>query len=218
MTKIKMCGLRRTEDIRAVNRLKPDYVGFVFAKKSRRYVTPEQAESLRKALAPSILAVGVFVNADVREVSDLLNRGIIDIAQLHGQEDEAYIESLRSLTDKPLIQAFQLKPEEAGNHEAVQATLERAAKSSADFVLIDSGAGSGETFDWRLLSDFPRDYFLAGGLCAENVTTAIEATSAFAVDISSNLETDGYKDPKKMEAFVAAVRGAQAEKKKGESI
>ncbi|MBP5416022.1 MAG: phosphoribosylanthranilate isomerase [Clostridiales bacterium] len=202
-TKIKICGLSRVEDIEAANRLMPEFIGFVFWDKSRRYVTSEQAEALRKLLDPKILSVGVFVDEQIKVVSDLLNRGIIDIAQLHGHEDEKYISDLRKLTEKPLIRAFQIRSDDP---EEVRKILQEAENSSADYVLIDSGMGSGKTFDWDLLSGFKREYFLAGGLQPDNVGEAVARTSAFAVDVSSNVETDGKKDEAKMKAFVDAVR------------
>lgn len=111
MTKIKLCGLTRQEDITAANVLEPDFVGFVFAPKSRRYVTAEQAKALRNHLLPSIQAVGVFVDEEPEQVAALLEAGIIDLAQLHGREDEGHLERLRALTGKPIIQAFQVKPQ-----------------------------------------------------------------------------------------------------------
>ena len=210
-TKVKICGLKRPEDIGIVNRLLPEYIGFVFWDKSRRYVTHDLASSLKKDLDPRIKAVGVFVDAEAEEVSDLLNRGIIDIAQLHGHEDEEYIGRLRKMTDKPIIRAFQIRSE-----ETAEDTLSDAEKCSADFVLIDSGMGSGKVFDWRLLKGFPRDFFLAGGLDAENVKEAVATTGAFAVDVSSNVETDGVKDEKKVEDFIAATRNKAG--MEGESI
>ena len=176
-TKIKICGLRRMEDIEAVNRLKPEFIGFVFWEKSKRYVSPEQAEALRKKLDPKITAVGVFVDAPEEEVSDLLNRGIIDIAQLHGHEDEKYISGLRELTKKPMIQAFQIRSEESADE-----ILKKAKNSTAEYVLIDSGMGSGKSFNWDLLKDFPREYFLAGGLDPENVGEAVARDSVFTAD------------------------------------
>ncbi len=201
--KIKICGLRHPEDIEAANRLMPEFVGFVFWEKSKRYVDPEKASALRLILDPKIKAVGVFVDAGPEEVSDLLNRGIIDIAQLHGHEDEDYINSLRQMTEKPLIQAFRLGEDPK---EDVKMTLLRALCSSADYILIDSGMGSGKTFDWRVLKGFKREFFLAGGLDSENVSEAIAMTGCFAVDVSSNVETCGRKDSKKMKEFVDAVR------------
>ena len=200
MTKIKLCGLSRPCDIDAVNALLPDYIGFVFAKKSRRYVAPEKAKALREALNPAIKAVGVFVREEPEVVAGLLNSGVIGLAQLHGGEDEAYIARLRALTDRPLIQAFRVE---------APADLDRARASSADCILLDNGAGgTGAAFDWSLLAGFDRPYFLAGGLGPENVAEAVAALRPFAVDVSSGIETDGYKDISKMKAFVMAARAA----------
>lgn len=197
MTKIKLCGLSRPRDIEAANALKPEYIGFVFAPKSKRHVTPEQAAELKGLLSPNIRAVGVFVNESVQKVAELLQNGVIDVAQLHGNEDEEYIKELRTLTDKPIIKAFRIGSEQ---------DTEAALSSTADDILLDSGAGTGKTFDWRLLSKIDRPYFLAGGLDAENVSEAIRALTPYAVDVSSGIETDGGKDKTKMAAFVAAVR------------
>ena len=203
MTKIKLCGLSRPCDIEAANALSPDFIGFVFAKKSRRYVSPEQARALRDRLNPGIRAVGVFVREEPQEVARLLSEGIIDIAQLHGGEDDIYIHNLRTLTDRPLIQAFRVDG---------PADLDRARASRADYVLLDNGAGgTGSAFDWSLLKGFDRPYFLAGGLGPENVEGAVRALHPYAVDVSSGIETDGLKDNEKMKAFVGAVRAASGE-------
>ena len=201
MTKIKLCGLRRPEDIAAANALKPDFVGFVFAA-SRRQVTPEEALPLRQLLDPAIPAVGVFVDEAPERVADLLNRSVIQIAQLHGHEDERYLARLRALAPgRPLWQAFRLRrPEDAAPANA----------SSADCILLDSGRGSGEVFDWALLSAIRRPYFLAGGLGPETVPAALHALHPCGVDVSSGIETDHQKDAKKMAAFVAAVRKGDA--------
>ncbi len=198
MTRIKLCGLRRPEDVAAANALRPNYVGFVFAPKSRRFVSPEEAARLRALLAPGIEAVGVFVDEAPERAAALLNAGVIDLAQLHGSEDEAYVARLRSLTDKKLIRAFRIRE---------RADLSAAERSSADFVLLDAGAGDGFTFDWSLSAGFPRPYFLAGGLTPANVLPALRLLGPFGVDVSSGIETDGRKDPEKMRAFVSAVKG-----------
>ena len=198
MTKIKFCGLTGDCDIDAANELRPEYVGFVFAPKSRRYVTPERAAELKRQLAAGIKAVGVFVNDDLYHVAELLNRGIIDIAQLHGSEDEEYIGHLRQLTGKPIIRAYRIKTAE---------DIAEAEKCTADHVLLDSGAGTGEVFDWKLIKNMKRPYFLAGGLSPDNVENAVEQLAPYAVDVSSGIETDGVKDKAKMAAFAAAVRG-----------
>ena len=199
MTKIKLCGMKRPQDIQAANELLPAYIGFVFAPKSRRYVHPDRAEELRRMLNPGIIPVGVFVNETPETVAALLDRGIIDIAQLHGKEDAAYIRRLRQLTKKPLIQAFRVD---------TPADVAAAQASPADYVLLDSGAGgTGTCFDWSLLQDIQRPYFLAGGLTPENVGGAVATLHPYAVDVSSGIETDGAKDKEKMTQFVRAVRG-----------
>ena len=201
MTQIKFCGLTRPEDIAAANAVKPDYIGFVFAPQSRRYASPEQAGVLKAQLAPGIRAVGVFVNEAPETVARLLNENTIDIAQLHGQEDAAYMARLRKLTTKPLWQAFRVEN---------AASLAAAAKSPADLVLLDSGTGgTGTVFNWKLLQGFPRPYILAGGLDIVNAAVAIARLHPAAVDVSSGIETNGKKDPAKMAAFAAAVRNTQ---------
>ena len=201
MTRIKLCGLSRPCDIEEANALKPDYIGFVFAPASRRYVTPRQAAELKKLLSPEIAAVGVFVGEAPETVAELLNSGVIDAAQLHGEEDGGYIRQLKQLTDRPLIRAFRIRTA----HDA-----ELAGASTADYVLLDSGAGTGRAFDWQWVRRMQRPFFLAGGLDPENAERAVKLLRPFAVDVSSGIETDGRKDRRKMAAFVAAVRRADA--------
>lgn len=197
MTKIKFCGLSRPCDIEAANRIRPDYIGFVFAGKSRRYVTPEKAGELKRLLAPGILTVGVLADADLREAAELLKSGLIDMAQLHGSESESYAEQLRRLSGRPVIRAFPVRTAE---------DVRRAEDSSADYILLDSGAGTGRTFDWELLKGLRRPYFLAGGLSPDNAEEAVRRLHPYAVDVSSGIETGGTKDGRKMAAFAAAVR------------
>lgn len=202
-TKIKICGLTRAQDIRTANVLQLDYIGFVFAPKSKRFVPPEQAKQLRQQLAPGIQAVGVFVNAPPEQIAALLADGTIDIAQLHGQEDAACIARLRSLTSAPLWQAFRVE---------TAADISRANASPADLVLLDHGAGgTGQSFDWNLLHGMARPFVLAGGLTPQNAAEAITQAHPFAVDTSSGCETDGVKDAAKMQAFVNAVRNTKTD-------
>ncbi len=197
MTRIKLCGLSRPCDMEAANRLQPDYIGFVFAAKSKRYVTASEAAGLKKLLSPSIKTVGVFVHEKPELVAALLKQGTIDIAQLHGDESEDYIRQLRECTDKPLIKAFRIDSKE---------DVKAANMSIADYVLLDSGqGGSGKVFDWELLTEINRPYFLAGGLDADNVQKAITLLHPYAVDVSSGIETCGKKDIEKMQQFVHAV-------------
>lgn len=181
-----------------VNELKPDYIGFVFWDRSKRNVTRDQARQLKMMLDPSIQAVGVFVDPDISFVAGLLNDGIIDAAQLHGKEDAGYIEALRGQAPgKTVIKAFKIKSPE---------DVAAANASTADYVLLDSGTGSGVAFDWSLIRGITRPYFLAGGLDTENVAQAVQDLAPFAVDVSSGIETDGLKDPEKMQKFVYQVR------------
>ena len=197
MTKIKLCGLSRQCDIETANELKPEYIGFVFAQKSKRYVELEKAVQLKQLLSSDIQTVGVFVDETPEVVAELLNSGVIDVVQLHGREDKAYIQRLRQHTDKPIIKAFQIKS---------QQDLTEAEHCTADYVLLDSGAGTGKVFDWTVLKNIRRPYFLAGGLSPDNAGEAIKLLHPFAVDVSSGIETDNLKDKEKAAAFIAAVR------------
>ena len=197
MTRIKLCGLSRPCDVDAVNDLRPEYVGFVFWEKSRRYVAPELAASLRKNLAAGIQAVGVFVDECPERIAALTGLGVIDVVQLHGSEDNAYISCLRTLTNTPIIQAFRVSSPQ---------DLAEARESTADYVMLDSGRGTGSLFDWSIVHGFARPFFLAGGLTPENVAAAIHEINPFAVDVSSGIETQGVKDRAKMTAFVESVR------------
>lgn len=199
MSKIKICGLKRPEDIRAVNKAGPDFAGFVIeVTKSSRCVSREQVRELTAGLKEGILPVGVFVNAPIELVAQLCREDTIALAQLHGQEDEAYIRELRRYTDKPLIQAFSVKSEE---------DISRALLSRADYILLDQGSGgTGSTFDWSLIPHISRPFFLAGGLGVRNLRQAVEQVKPWAVDLSSSLETEGFKDPEKIRQAVELVR------------
>jgi len=186
-----------------VNRVKPDYAGFVFAP-GRRQVTAEQAENLRRQLDPAIAAVGVFVKAPVEEAAALANRGTIQLIQLHGEEDEAYVKALRERTKAPIIRVIRVRGPES---------LWDLDRYDCDYFLLDTYSGSqfggmGKTFDHSLIRQarFPRPFFLAGGLDSANVAAAIAESSPFGVDTSSGIETAGIKDENKIRAFVSAVR------------
>lgn len=198
MTKIKLCGLKSLDDIEIINKYNPEYIGFVFYKKSKRYVDYKTAKMLKNALNKNILAVGVFVNEDINTVVKLLNKNIINIAQLHGNESENYIKTLKALTNKPIIKAFKVEN---------TLDIENSRQSTADFVLLDSGTGgTGKTFNWSLIKNLDRPYFLAGGLNIENIKTALDTLSPYALDISSGIETDNIKDESKIKAFIQTVR------------
>lgn len=197
MTKIKICGLTRREDIEAVNAFMPDYIGFVFAKASRRYVSPRQAEKFKALLSEGIEAVGVFVNEPKEAVAELLRQGTIDAAQLHGQETEQEIRWLREHTGKPVIKAVSVQS---------RGDVERWQDSCADYLLLDHGAGgSGRCFDWSLTDACKKPYFLAGGIDLENIKKALNL-GAFAIDLSGGAETNGQKDPQKIAEIIKTVR------------
>lgn len=204
MVKVKLCGLKRLCDIEWANEFCPDYTGFVFAGRKRR-VTDELAASLRHHLRPEIQVVGVFQNEDIRHIADLVTKGTIQLVQLHGSEDEAYIRKLRQVISVPVIQAFSLDGTEQ---------LAAIGGSSADYVLLDHGTGgTGQTFDWSLLPYIHRPFFLAGGLRTENVKQAL-SYHPYAVDVSSGIETDGVKDYEKMKQFMAYARSGMPQEER----
>lgn len=194
---VKFCGLRRQEDIDYVNAVKPDLVGFILVEGRRRYVAPDEVKALRGGLNSDIKVVGVFVDEDISVVENLLLDGIIDIAQLHGNESDDYILRLKEAGYK-VIKAIGIRDEE---------DVLRADKCPADIVLLDTpGGGTGSVFDWDLLKKIERSYILAGGLNVDNVGEAVTKLEPYGVDVSSGIETDGIKDIDKMKAFMAAIK------------
>lgn len=207
MSRIKICGLRREEDIRFANEIQPDFVGFVFAP-SKRKVTVEEAQCLRQLLRPEIPAVGVFVNASEEEILEPVRRQVIQMIQLHGQESTDFVQQIRAKTGLPVIQAVSVKKRE---------DILRCRELKADYLLLDQGAGgTGKAFDWSLLTGeterseleqiIGKPFFLAGGISAQNVEEAIARFHPFAVDASSSVETDGVKNFEKMKELTELVR------------
>ena len=206
MVKLKICGMRRAEDIEMANSYKPDYIGFVFAESPRK-VSYEQAKELSDLLSEDIVPVGVFVNEHMKLIVDLFKDGIIEMAQLHGDEDEKYIRNLKDKSIEetgkqiPVINAIEIK--EGADYDD---ELLKWRDSASDYFILDSGKGSGKTFDWSLLDKesefFENSIFLAGGLNSENLALAIEEFNPFAVDLSSSVETDGFKDEEKIKKII----------------
>jgi len=210
-TIVKLCGLRRPEDIEAANAAHPDMVGFILSPGFRRSIARQEAVRLIKGLDADIAVVGVFVDEPIDNVARFTHNFDFDgyeaarplLVQLHGNEDDAYIRQLRHAMAYPgwlgipIIKAYTVR---------TRADVERACASEADIVLLDNGKGTGEAFDWSLLAGVTRRYILAGGLTPDNVAGAIRAVRPWGVDMSSGIETDGRKDPAKMQAAVAAVR------------
>ncbi len=195
MVKVKFCGLKRPCDIAWANELHPDYAGFVFAG-TKRCVSDELAADLRRELDPSIPAVGVFVDDEPQHMASLVKKGVIQLIQLHGREDEDFIQQLQTDLDVSIIKAFSI---------ANQDDVRRALASRADYILLDQGSGgTGKAFDWSLLRDLDRPYFLAGGLTPQNAAQAA-ALKPYALDVSSGIETDGVKDREKMTLFMTTL-------------
>jgi len=197
-TKVKICGLMRLEDIAYANELKPDYVGFILAPGFRRSINGRQAAVFRQKLDEQIPAVGVFVDAPCEEVIAFLENGVIQMAQLHGNETEDMVRMIRNATGKPVIKAVKVSQ---------RCDAEAWLDSSADYLLFDSGTGTGKVFDWDLLAGIHRPYFLAGGLHGGNLAAAIAKLHPYAVDLSSGVETGGLKDKTKMQEVVELLHG-----------
>ena len=213
MQKIKLCGMMKPCDIEYANRVKPDFVGFIFAN-TRRKISAAQAKQFREALDAEIPAVGVFVNEDISVITSLVQNGCIDLIQLHGEEDADYIRRLREVCDVPVIKAVKVQTVEQ---------IRQAAALPVDYLLLDTYrkgvlGGTGEAFDWELLLEakaaagdtaegelFGKPYFLAGGLHAGNLREAA-ALGSYGLDVSSGIETDGSKDFTKMVEVMELVR------------
>lgn len=201
-TKIKLCGMFRECDIEYVNEAKPDYIGFiVMFPKSHRNIDLETALRLKSRLSPEIKSVAVSVNAPVKLFAEFAKRGAAELLQCHGDEDADYIARLRELTGVPIIKAVKVTS---------VADIENAQKLGADYLLLDSGTGSGVTFDHSLIDPqkIRVPFFLAGGLTPENIGQAVREIRPYGVDLSSGIETDKLKDREKILAAVREVRNA----------
>ncbi len=206
MVKLKICGLRRLEDIETVNKYRPEYIGFVFAKSKRR-VSLDEAKILKNKLHPDIKAVGVFVNESIANICRCVEEGVIDCIQLHGDEDNTYIAQLKRETNVPIIKALRVESQEELINE-----LETLEWAPIDYYLFDTytaGAygGSGESFEWNKLKSLvgrqiQKPYFLAGGIGSDNLREAI-AHKPYAIDMSSKLEDNAYfKDEHKIKQVI----------------
>ena len=194
--RLKICGLSRPCDIEWVNDAGVDFAGFVFAR-SRRQVSPEQAKQLHSMLKKEIPAVGVFVNETKENILMYVDRFGLNYVQLHGDESPEYCRTLHSQGIR-IIKAFSIKTAE---------DIEKALQSPADYILLDQGGGgTGKTFDWSLIPEIQRPFFLAGGIGAANLEQAIREIHPYAVDLSSSVETEKWKDPKKIRQVVDIVR------------
>jgi phosphoribosylanthranilate isomerase len=218
VTWIKLCGVTRPSDIAAVNEALPDFVGFVFVASSRRQVDAAQAVGLRRLLDRRITAVGVFRDAPVEFVAELVSRRLIDWVQLHGGESSDYLHQLRSQVEVPIIKAVAVTAwADVSTPDTPDPTCPTDSAYPADYLLFDrAGGGSGRSFDHSLIAQAraqgrlpAKPYFIAGGLNLDNLNTALELQPT-GVDISSGAETAGRKDPDKILRLVRAVRAGSA--------
>lgn len=201
MSKIKICGLKRIEDIHAVNLAAPDYIGFVFAP-GKRQIDENLASRLKAVLNPGIKVVGVFVNEDKERILSLCKKKVIDLIQLHGDEDDAEILKIQEQVPNKIIRAVRVSSKE---------DVIKSQEYICDYLLFDtftkgSYGGSGITFPWSYLNNIEKPYFLAGGLNQSNIAKAVEQYRPFCADVSSGAETDGLKDEKKIAEIVRLVR------------
>lgn len=195
--KIKICGLQSIEDISYVNGMNIDYAGFIFVENSKRRISIEQAFLMKNALSPAIESVGVFQNEDIKKIINIAKKGIINIIQLHGSEENTYIKSLKESTGLKVIKAFKIE-------DSIQNTI-------ADYILFDSISnntfgGTGKTFDWKLIPQTDKKVFLAGGLNANNIEKAINTVHPYCVDINSGVEINGKKNHQKIIEIVQRIR------------
>lgn len=205
MVKVKICGIKTLQDVEIVNRQKHDFTGFVFYPLSKRYVSLIMARSLKAKLNKKIKSIGVFVNAPPEEIAAAAELGIINMVQLHGDESNAYIAELRKICTLPIIKAVRVREE---------ADIKKAAFYNCDYFLFDtystaSYGGTGRQFDTQLLKGVKinKPYFLAGGLNAENVRSALKGLKPYAVDVSGGVESGGSKDEIKIKNFIKQVKG-----------
>ena len=196
MTKVKLCGMMSPEDVKNASALSPAYIGVILSSGFKRSVNPGELPEFRKNLGEGIPLVGVFVDEPLEVIKNIADNGLIDVIQLHGKESDDDVKRIKTETKKQVIKAFKITSKE---------DINKAEESSADFVLLDAGTGTGESFDWDLITGIKREYILAGGLDPYNVSEAIKLLHPYGVDVSSGIETDGHKDKYKMKEFVKAV-------------
>lgn len=204
--KIKFCGIRRLEDVTAVNLCQPDYMGMILSGGFRRSISQEQAQRLVQEKSDAIAAVGVFVNESSETICRMAEQLHLQVIQLHGNESAEQIQTLQQKTGLPVWKALRI-----GTLEE----LEAAGTNPADCLILEgkTGAGIGGTgvcADWELLARYSwnRPFFLAGGLQPENVLEAIATVSPTGVDFSSGIEEDGVKSLRRMKQLMTLIRGA----------
>lgn len=203
--KIKICGIKRSEDVGFANLFMPDYIGFILSKGYKRTVKIDDVKFLAAKVDLKIKKVGVFVDMPAKNVASVADYTGIDIIQLHGEnEDNDYINELRKYTDKEIWNVFKVKNEEE---------VLKAEKSIADMILLDTysekiAGGTGKKVDTDIIlkSGLSRDFVLAGGIDNDNISDILSEIKPFCIDVSSGTETDGVKDPQKMADIIKKIR------------
>lgn len=190
MAKIKICGLKRTQDIDYVNELRPDYIGFILTDGFRRSISAAQAKMLKASLDKNITSVGVFVDDDIDKINGLISDRVIDLVQLHGKESPDYCKKINA----PVIKYF--RPD----------MFDQIKEYDTDYYLFDSGTGTGRTFDWNQIPKTAKPFFLAGGISGDNICRAINEINPYCIDVSSAVETDGNKDYNKIKQIMECMK------------
>lgn len=205
--KVKMCGMRRIEDIAYANEVRPDAIGYIFFKKSKRYVTGEQAGKLDHNLDQTIQSVGVFVNETIENIIKIAKEVPLDVIQLHGDEDLDYIKDLKAKTQLPIWKAVRVKDTK---------DIKKAEQLPVEYLLLDTFTeekdmygGTGKVMNYDLIpkEGISKPFFIAGGLHSKNIKEITEKVHPYGIDISSGIETDGYKDLTKMKEIMEITGG-----------
>lgn len=205
--KVKMCGMQRMEDIAYANEVRPDAIGYIFFKKSKRYVTGKQAKSLDQNLNQTIQSVGVFVNETIKNVVEIAKEVPLDVIQLHGDEDLDYIKNLKTKIEIPIWKAVRVKETK---------DIKEAEQLPVDRLLLDTFTeeknmygGTGKVMNYDLIpkEGISKPFFIAGGLHKKNIKEITEKVHPYGIDISSGIETDGYKDLTKMKEIMEITGG-----------
>lgn len=190
MAKIKICGIRRKEDVEYLNELLPDYAGFILSPGFKRTINRETAQELRSLLSPKINVVGVFVNDSIENIDFFLKNNIIDTVQLHGSESPEFCKRINA----NVIKYFSPKD------------FQKIGEYDTEYYLFDSGTGTGNTFDWSKIPNTTKPFFLAGGINKNNIGDAIAKVNPYCIDLSSAVETDGKKDYNKIKEIMEIIR------------
>lgn len=201
--KVKICGLRRVQDAEYVNEFKEiEYVGFVFAENSKRYITPKEARIIKEHLRSDIKTVGVFADMSISDINILSEDVGLDIVQLHSEETPEFCKQINSEIWKSIAVSDKHSLDNIDDyHDIVKGFL-------LDTYSPDLRGGTGKTFNWEIVRNFSQNHFtiLAGGLSSDNILTAYDLVKPMVMDLSSSIETNGFKDYNKIKALIGRIR------------